>query len=219
MGLKVIGIICSPRKRGNTEILMTEALKGAQEFGMVTEPLSISDLEIEPCDGCFACRSSGKCKKNDDMQLVYPKLLEADGIIFGTPVYLWSMTGQAKILMDRTIALRSPFLQLRGKVGGVITVAARRGCIHTAGVFNYYFLSNNMFTTLPVDGYGEKKGDVRKDIHGMKSAYELGRLIGAMVQKRYAFPEEFDLPTYRFVVKKYGIDACPVSLKPGSGEG
>jgi multimeric flavodoxin WrbA len=210
--MEIMGIICSPRKSGNTAVLINEAMKGAREFGYKTESIFIADMEIQPCDGCFSCRSTGKCKIKDDMHIVYDKMRKAKGIIFGTPVYVWSMTGQAKILMDRTIALRYPSLQLRGKVGGVITVGGRRGCIHTASIFNYYFLSNNMFATLPVDGYGEEKGSVRKDIHGMKSAFELGRLVGAMVQEGYSFPEEFDLPTYVFVGRKYGITHCPVGL-------
>jgi multimeric flavodoxin WrbA len=101
--MKVLGIACSPRKKGNTDILLEQALSGAEESGAEVEFLPIRDLDIKPCQGCTRCTKDGKCRTRDDMQIVYEKMLAADGIIFGVPIYFWSMCGQAKVLLDRTL--------------------------------------------------------------------------------------------------------------------
>ena len=76
--MKVLGIVCSPRKGGNTEILIQEALAGAKETGADVELLNISEMNISPCDGCMTCHQSGECKIKDDMQKIYEQLLAAD---------------------------------------------------------------------------------------------------------------------------------------------
>jgi multimeric flavodoxin WrbA len=85
-------------------------------------------------------------------------MLESDGIIWATPVYFWSMTGQTKTLMDRTYALLSPKLQLASKVGGLITVAGSRGCMNTVNIFHMYFNYNHMFFAEFESGYAAGKG-------------------------------------------------------------
>jgi len=146
------------------------------------------------------------------METVYSKFLGSDGIVIGTPVYFWSMTGQTKVMLDRTLPLRYPELRLSGKVGGTITVATRRGCVNTESFFNYFYVASNMIPTVPIDGYAEKKGEIRRDIHAMKSALELGRMIGAILEKLTEFPKEYNLPLYTFVAKKYGISQCPIAI-------
>ena len=103
--MKVIGICCSPRKGANTEILVNESLKGSLESGAETELLTIAKKDIKPCDGCGLCIKKGECHIKDDMQNIYQKISEADGIIFGTPVYYYSMCAQAKIIIDRLYAM------------------------------------------------------------------------------------------------------------------
>jgi multimeric flavodoxin WrbA len=73
------------------------------------------------------------------MQAIYPHFVSADGIIIGSPVYFWSVTGQAKLLMDRTYALRYPTFQLEGNVGGAIAIAGKRGQVHTLAQINTFF--------------------------------------------------------------------------------
>jgi multimeric flavodoxin WrbA len=182
--LKVLGIICSSRKGGNTEILVQEALAVAKETGADVELLKISEMKIAPCDGCTTCHQSGECRIKDDMQKIYKKLLAADGIILGSPVYFWSISGQAKILMDRTYALRYPYHKLRNKVGGAIAVAGRRGTVNALSVINNFFLGQDMLVTgLGIAGYGTKKGEVRKDEHAMKSARSLGAQVTELIKR------------------------------------
>jgi len=207
--MKVLGIVCSPRKGGNTEILVHEALTGARDSGAKTELLTVGDKEIKPCDGCRSCKKTGECHIKDDMQLIYEKMLNADGIILGTPVYFWSMSGQAKVLIDRTYALRHPHLKLANKVAGAIAVAGRTGAISTLNVLQRYFASNHMFSADLVEGLAEERGTVTKDKRGMKSAYEMGRQNVSLIKQQLRFPEEFDVPMYEFVKRKYKTPRYP----------
>ena len=93
--MKVLGIVCSPRRNGNTEIMVLEALRGAEDYGAETELVTLAERDIKPCDGCLSCEKTGLCHIDDDVQEVYEKMLDADGIIFGTPVYVGSVSAQA----------------------------------------------------------------------------------------------------------------------------
>jgi multimeric flavodoxin WrbA len=183
MYLKVIGIVCSPRKGGNTEILVREVLEGAKESGADIELLKIYEMKIAPCDGCTTCHNSGECRIKDDMQKVYQKLLAADGIILGSPVYFWSVSAQAKLFMDRTYALRYPNHKLEKKVGASIAVAGRRGCMNALSVINNFFLGHDMLVRgLGIAGYGTKKGEIKKDEHAIKSARSLGKQLTQLIK-------------------------------------
>jgi len=207
--MKVVGIVCSSRMGGNTEILVQEALAGARAGGAETELLTLGGKDIKPCDGCLSCEKTGKCHIEDDMQLIYKKMLNSDGIIIGTPVYFWSMSGQAKVLIDRTYALRHPHLMLANKVAGAIAVAARQGTVSTLNVFQRYFASNHMFTADLVEGLASEKGAAIKDKRGMKSVYEMGRQIVSLIKQQLKFPEEFNVPLYRYVERKYKTPRYP----------
>lgn len=181
--MKVLGISCSPRKGGNTEILVSEALAGAKEEGADIELLKIHEMKIAACDGCTRCQQSGECRIKDDMQKVYKKILAADGIILGSPVYFWSVSGQAKTFMDRTYALRYPHHKLKNKIGGAIAVTGRRGNISALSVINNFFLGHDMLVTgLGIAGYGTKKEEVKKDEHAMKSARSLGKQVTQLIR-------------------------------------
>jgi len=181
--LKVLGIVCSPRKAGNTEILVREALAGAKESGAKVELLRISDMNIAACDGCETCHQSGECRIKDDMQKVYEKILEADGIILGSPVYFWSVSSQAKTFMDRTYALRYPNHKLKNKVGGAIAAAGSRGTVNALSIINNFFLGHDMLATgLGISGYGTKKGEVRQDKRAMEGARSLGKQVIQLIK-------------------------------------
>ncbi len=206
--MKVLGIVCSPRKGGNSEILVKEALAGAKDSGADAELLMIRDKDIKPCDGCGSCDKTGECHIKDDMQEAYQKLLEADGIIWGTPVYFFDVTAQAKIFIDRSYALYRKN-RLANKVGGVIAVAGSMGHSSVLNLFNIFFSLNHMFAVDFVCGYGSGKGDIVKDKHAIKAAGELGRQIVLMVRRQFRYPEEYDVSLYRYVEREYGIANSP----------
>ncbi|WP_294352004.1 flavodoxin family protein [uncultured Clostridium sp.] len=105
--MKVLGISCG-RKMGNTEILVKEALMGAEELGAEVELVRLNDLNLKPCTGCNACvvslldkASNGDCVLKDDFSFIENKIMECDGIILGSPIYEKGPTGLLKILADR----------------------------------------------------------------------------------------------------------------------
>jgi len=189
--VKILGLSCSPRKSGNTEILLGEALNGAQHEGAEVELYSVSGKEIKPCDGCWSCYATGKCHIKDDMQTLYQKMIEADGVIFGTPIYVYSMTAQAKALIDRTLALNTPERSLANKVGGVIVVAGSIGIIDAVKDLYFFIVMRKMLPANLVAAYANNKGDIRKMEQGMKAAWELGREMVQIAAKQFEFPGEF----------------------------
>lgn len=182
--MNVLGIVCSSRRGGNTETLVREALSEVAKKGVETDLVSFADLNISPCTGCGSCVKTGVCVIEDDMAAVYGKLLSADGIVVGTPVYFWTLTAQAKLFMDRTYSLYHG-RKLRGKVCGCIAVAGRRGTANVLSAFNMFFLGQGMRpVSNGISAYGSGKGDVKKDENGMRGARDLGLRIAEAISSQ-----------------------------------
>jgi multimeric flavodoxin WrbA len=125
--MKVLGMVGSVRKLGNTEILTKEALMGAQEEGAQVEIIRLTDYEVKACRGCASCLlQETDCVIEDDANFIFASMAASDGIILGTPCYILEATAIVKQLIDRGFA---PMQQnkLRGKVAGVIVPYATRG--------------------------------------------------------------------------------------------
>ena len=101
MNLKVLGISTSPRLKGNTDLLLREALAGAESTGAQVEYLRLCDLNIAPCNECDSCYKTGKCTVEDDYQMVAAKMLDTGRLIFATPIFFMTVCAQAKLLIDR----------------------------------------------------------------------------------------------------------------------
>ena len=189
--MKVLGIVCSPRLHGNTEIMVQESLAGAQERGAEVELVTLVGKTMAPCDGCYSCQKTGVCHIKDDMQDIYAELLEADGIIFGTPVYFWTVSAQAKILIDRTVVLAEA-RKLRNKVAGVVVTQGREGATSAATVFSSFFTTQGMVMAGYAVGFGGMKegqygyeypvAGVKNDEMGMAQARGLGRAVVRRIQ-------------------------------------
>ncbi len=197
--MKVTGIVCSPRRGGNTEILVRQALEAASKAGaMETALIHLGGLHIFPCTGCEACLATGACRQEDDMQNIYGALLHSEGIIIGTPVYFWSVTAQAKAFMDRTYCLiashraklqggelsgEMPREDLRGKVGGIITVAHRAGATPAVGQISDFYRIHRIVEAGAAIAYARKKGDVASDDQGMREARMVGKAVVRLVYR------------------------------------
>ena len=179
---RVLGIVCSPRKGGNTEILVREALAGVSEVGGETELILVADKDIAPCDGCGACLEKGICKIKDDMQTIYQQLELADGVIFGSPVYFVNVSAQAKAVIDRTYAFLGA-RKLRGKVAAALVTARRVGASQVLSLLYTYFTAQRMIIAGGGIGYGSAKGEVRQGPGGSAnlSALEEARAVGKNV--------------------------------------
>lgn len=199
--MKVLGICCSGRLHGNTEILLQEVLDSAKEAGAEIELVTLAGKDIKPCDGCGACQKTGKCHIKDDIPDIYAKISEADGIIFGTPIYVWTLTAQAKILLDRSFAYGERRI-FRKKVGGVVVTTGRIGCTSAVSVFNNFMASRKMVNAGAVMGFSGTmtedkvkhygaKDKIREDKIAMKEARDLGkavirRIVEVKILEKYA---------------------------------
>jgi len=103
--VKVVGLATSPRRKGNTDLLLSAFLQGAKDAGAETQTLVVPRLEIHPCIGCETCFETGQCQFEDDASRLYGTLLSADLLVLATPVYFYSTSTQAKMLIDRCQAL------------------------------------------------------------------------------------------------------------------
>ncbi len=194
--MKVLGIFGSPRKGGNTELLLEEALRGAASEGAEVERLRLTDYNIIPCKECLACYKDGNCIILDDMAEIYPRLLEADIIILASPIFFYGVTAWAKALIDRCQALwsrkyhlKDPSLGKEGKkrkgffisAGGTKGQKVFEGAILTAKYF---------FDVLNADYVGElvirevdAKGDILKHPEILLQAFEAGKRLVSGVRK------------------------------------
>lgn len=188
--MKVVAFNGSPRKKGNTEILLREVLKVLESHGLETELIQIGGKKVNGCVACMKCRDKkdGQChKKNDLLNKCLKAMAEADGILIGSPVYFSDITPETKALLDVAgYALRAAGNPLKRKVGAAVIAVRRAGAIHSFDSINHFFLINEMI--IPGSSYwnlgiGKEKGDVLKDEEGLKTMKTLGENMAWLLKK------------------------------------
>jgi len=185
--MKVVAIVGSPRKNGNTEMLTSHTLKSIAEEGVETELISLAGKEIKPCNVCMACEESGECVIQDDFLPVFNKMIEADGIILASPVYFGSCTALLKALMERAGWLSGPDRRpFNLKVGGPLVVARRAGQNFTVAEINFWFHIMGMI--IPGSTYwniatGWQQGEVANDEEGLRTAWNFGKNMAFVMKK------------------------------------
>jgi multimeric flavodoxin WrbA len=189
--MKILGVSFSPRKDGNTVAMLNEALAAAKKDGAEVELYSVADKNIQPCDGCWGCTKTGKCHIKDDTAELIDKMVAADGIIFGTPIYFWGMTAQAKAVIDRTISLNQPGRNLNNKVCGVVASCGSLGMVGALKDFSYYIIQRRMLPANQVSAYLMGPDDLKKMEKCLKALDDLGRQMVALVKLNFKYPEEF----------------------------
>ena len=184
----VLGICASPHAQGNTAYALHTALSEIETAGIETTYISLHDKRLEPCDGCFVCRDTGRCVHVDDMQPLYDALPACDALILASPVYMGMMTGPMKIMMDRTVVYRTGGrFQLSGKVGGGIACGGFRNggqeltlqCMHT------FFLQQDMYVVSDGADFSHSgaaiAGQAAEDSIGLATVKNLShRIVGAI---------------------------------------
>lgn len=180
---KLFGVVGSPRRNGNTHILVSRILDGARTEGATGDILFLNDLDIRECDGCHACWDDKPCSKNDDMNTIYPKLIDSDVIIFGTPVYWYGPTALMKCFIDRFVYFNCP--EHRAKIKGkaaVLAVPFEEENPETAALLIAFFekglqyLQMHLVGSIIVPGVG-RKGEILEKTDCLVEAYELGRKV------------------------------------------
>jgi multimeric flavodoxin WrbA len=195
--VKVLGLFGSPRRGGNTDLLLEEMLRGAEEAGAHIERIIISKLTFSSCIECHGCDETGECVLHDDMKEVYPKLLEADHIILASPIFFYGVTAFAKALIDRVQSLWMRKYRKkvprenprRTKKGFFISAGATQG----AKLFDGALLTvKYFFDALDADFAGqllftgmEEKGDIRNYPTALRDAFEAGKaLVEGIAEER-----------------------------------
>ena len=185
--MKAIGIVGSPRKGGNTEMLTKHTLKAVEEEGLDTELIRLAGLDIKPCNACMVCRREERCPIDDDLFSLYIKMKEAEAIILASPVYFGSATALLKALMERAgyISYQNG-RTFTGKVGGPLVVARRAGQNFTFAQIMYWFHALGFFmpgSTYWNIAFGPKKGEVEEDVEGLRTAWNFGKNVAFLVKK------------------------------------
>jgi multimeric flavodoxin WrbA len=180
--MRVLGIAGSPRKNGNTEIMMNEVLRVAREAGCETEAFLMSEKQVTPCDACGTCFEAGSCRIQDDMQELYAMLDRAGAVVFGSPVYFGTVSAQTKAVMDRMFALlvrRS----LKDKIAGALVVTRRVGAIQARSLLHGFCIAQGMIVAGGAIGYGREPGDVLTGVGGGidMSAMDEARMLGERI--------------------------------------
>ena len=179
MSKSVLIISASPRKGGNSDTLCDQFAKGAKEAGNDVEKLRLSELHIEYCSACYACKKLGHCVKPDDMEFILDEMRVSDVIVLATPVYFYTMNAQLKTMIDRTLGgAQKPGLE--NKEFYLIATAAdgRQAMERTIdGIRGYLECLPGAKERGVIYGAGAWKiGDIM-DNPAMKQAYEMGREV------------------------------------------
>lgn len=188
--MKVLAVNGSPRKSGNTSIMLGWALEELSREGVEVELERIGGLAVAGCRACGACtrNKNMRCIQDDDpVNDLIAKMAEADGLILGSPVYFADLTPELKALIDRSgfVALANGGF-LNRKVGAAAVVARRAGQVHTYDSINHFFGINGMFTVGSCYwnlGFGLEAGQVREDAEGERTMRELGANMAWLLKK------------------------------------
>jgi multimeric flavodoxin WrbA len=188
MKMKILAINGSPRgSRSQTLRLVQAVLDGARSAGADVEVVDVCKLQIEYCNGCTVCYERGECVKEDDFAALYEKMLESDGIVFGSPNYINSVTAQIKTLLDR-MADAIHCQMFIGKYGCAVATAGGSGADEVVAYLNGVLQTLGANT---VGGVGVVLGgDPEAIVPAEGRAYELGRRLVRAIAKKETYPEQ-----------------------------
>lgn len=188
--MKVLGINGSARKDGNTAIIIRRVFTELEKEGIETELIQLAGKKIRGCTACLKCRENmdNRCAvNNDSFNKYFEKILDADGIVLGSPTYFADMTPEMKALIDRAgYVSRANGNTLKRKVGAAVSVARRAGAMHTIDSINHLFLISQMIIPGSIYWnvvYGREKGDVETDTEGMQTMQVLGENMAWLLKK------------------------------------
>ena len=169
--INIVYVSGSPRRRSNTDHLL-KCILGDTGGTFI----KLSDYAIEPCRSCWTCRKTGSCVVNDDMSTVLvPKILEADAIVVGTPVFFNNVSAQLKAFIDRTWSIRG---RLKDKVGAAVVVGRRYGAEGAIAAIHSFFLKHQMIVAnRGISGTAFEAGQIEDDVESMEAARKLGPRI------------------------------------------
>jgi len=184
---KVVVLLGSPRKKGNSTALAHQITQGAESNGAMVETVYLNGLKIKPCQGCYSCQKpdSSGCVVDDDMQTVYPKLQTANTWVIASPVYWFSMSAQTKLFMDRCFAMFNEKTKKNQLLNKQIAIAMsygdtdvfNSGCVNALRSFQDAYRYAGAKIVGMVYGSAEEPGEIKSNMTLMKQAEELGKKL------------------------------------------
>ncbi|NLC57831.1 MAG: flavodoxin family protein [Armatimonadetes bacterium] len=187
--MKILGILGSPRSRGNTAILLEGVMEGARRAGAETRVISVASLDTNFCAGCSHCFRYGQCHYRDDVEKVKEKMLDADGIVLGSPVYIGTVSAQMKTIMDRCAYFIHCFL-LAGKYGAAVATAGAGQAEEVAEFQNRFLRMCGAYTVGAVWAKGIGTGKLQDEPEAVARAINLGAELVAAIRERREYPEQ-----------------------------
>jgi multimeric flavodoxin WrbA len=202
--MKAIAINGSPRRGGNTEIMLKKVLEPLEAVGWSTKYFRIGGKPVRGCIACFKCfeNLNRRCSvEKDDMNDYLEQIYAADAVILGSPTYFADVTPELKALIDRAgfVALANGGL-LRGKIGAAVVAVRRGGATHVFDTINHMFLISSMIVPGSIYwnlGMGGDKGEVLGDDEAMRNMSHLGQSIAWLGKAIASFPDAFPIPPYK----------------------
>jgi multimeric flavodoxin WrbA len=177
---KVLGIVGSPRKKGNTDVLVSRLLDGASGEGAAVGKIYLGDLRVRECDGCHVCWQEKPCPKKDDMNDIFVKIGETDAIVFGTPVYWYGPTALMKGCIDRFVYFNCPGNRgkIHGKGAAIIVPFEEEDPATVEPVLTFFekslsYLGMRAVGRVVAPGV-TVRGEVRRRVDLMDEAFQLG---------------------------------------------
>lgn len=196
--MKIIGINGSPKANGNTKAALDLMGQVFAREGMDFEVLHIG-AKLSPCSGCFRCAKAHQCTLPDDgLNEMYQKLIQADGVVFASPVYFASITSGMRCFLDRVgcIAMNDGY-PFRFKVGAPLVVARRGGSVSALDQLVHYInyaqmvMPGSLYWPLV---YGQKPGEVAQDEEGVQTVQVLAQSMAYVLKAMEAGKAQIPLP-------------------------
>ncbi|MDA8079953.1 MAG: flavodoxin family protein [Nitrospiraceae bacterium] len=189
--MKVVAFNGSPRKEGNTSIALRTCLDEISKEGIATELVQLGGSDIRGCRACYKCfeNKDMKCIQQDILNSCVRKMVEAEGVLIGSPTYFSNVSTEVKAFIDRAgLVARANNHLFKRKVGAAVVAARRAGATHVYSSINFFFGISHMI--MPGSsywnlGYGRNPGEILKDEEGMTTFRELGQNMAWLIKKLY----------------------------------
>ncbi|MDD1721303.1 MAG: flavodoxin family protein [Euryarchaeota archaeon] len=186
--MRIVGINSSPRKQRSRTLKLVEAvLEGGKTRGADTELIEVCSLNIQYCIGCQVCCAEGRCVHEDDFAALLDAMVHADGVVFGSPVYMYGVSAQLKAVIDR---MEEPVYRqvLAGKYGCSVVTAGSAGY---EGVLRYLNCMLNQLGALTVGGLAVRLDENIEALEGARSeAFTLGQTLAEAIRTNRRYPDQ-----------------------------
>ncbi|MHA2226603.1 MAG: flavodoxin family protein [Candidatus Hodarchaeales archaeon] len=198
---KILGVVGSYRKQGNTELFTKLALRDAEKYGITTEMIRLTDFTFKPCKGCMACVfKAARCRIDDDFYPFLELLEQADGVLMGTPTYILGPQAQYKQILDRALVIPQHLNNLQGKPACTVTVSGLKGWQALSPMLNLVVLGFGMNLLESVNIYGPGPGQALLEDNSQEKAQKIGKKLALAVKGE----------DYSTIIAETSEKVCPI---------